>query len=703
MKKDTFLVLDGNALLHRAWHAIPPLTTKDGLVVNAAYGFAMIVEKMLERFKPDYMAVAWDLPGGTFRNELYKEYKAGRAEKEQELYDQIDLIQEILEAFGIPSVDAAGFEADDIIGTFSRQSSEKGLMTLIVTGDLDALQLVTDDVHVVFFVKGVSETKTYDVDAVKDRYGLSPDQVIDYKALRGDSSDNIPGLKGVGDKTATLLLQEHKTIEGIYKAIKADEVPEKFAKKFRGFEADVELAKELVTIVLDVKTGFKFESAKLKDPDWDALIKIYRNLEFQNLLRKHKVHAETKPIPKKASKKAAGVVKIVNNGKELGSALTELDPKMLGVILNEQAPDLFGATLSAVCLSDGGLSVVVPNPNKKSLELVSDTIGRAKIVVGHDIKALMHASGWEMENGFDVMIASYLLHSGTRAHDLVSIAHKHIEVSLPELPDSFAKEADYKKLAAHTSVLAPLAIKMRKELKESGTEQVFDEIESPLISVLYDMELDGIELDVEGLASFSKKLKKKIDTLRSKITAFADEDLNVNSPSQLAVVLFEKLELPTKGIKKTKTGYSTAASELEKLWDAHEIVPLIAEYRELAKLQSTYVEALPKLVGSDGRVHTTYNQAVAATGRLSSSDPNLQNIPIKTELGREIRKAFVVPRGKRLIAADYSQIELRLAAVISKDKSFTTAFKEGADIHTRTAAEVWEIDEDKVTKDQRRA
>ncbi len=675
-KQPIFLVLDGNALLHRAWHALPPMTTRDGLVVNAAYGFAMITEKMIETYKPDYMAVAWDLPGGTFRDEIYADYKAGREEKEQELYDQIDIIQEILEAFGIPSIEAEGFEADDIIGTLSANASMKGYKTLIVTGDLDALQLVDDDTHVVFFVKGISQTKIYDREAVQDRYGLTPEQVIDFKALKGDSSDNIPGLKGVGDKTASLLLQEHETIEGIYKAIERGEVVEKFAKKFRGFEDDVEVSKTLVTIVRDMKLGFRFSSAKVNPPDYEKLLPLYKDLEFRTLLRKHSDPQGASEIPpppidsmESSETKASAKVQIVRDGQEY--SMDRFKGSVVGVLIAEQPADLFGATMAALSVSDGDSTVVIANPSETTVKEIFEALSGAEKIVTHGLKILMHQTNRKITApAFDTMIASYLLHAGSRAHDLSMVVHNHLEEKIPDVPETFAKEKDYQKFGRVTSSLPSLAIKMRAALVGAGQEKVFDEIEMPLVPVLYQMEVDGIELDSESLAAFSKTLAKRIDVLTKKVIAIAGEEFNLNSPSQLAGILFEKLKLPTKGIKKTKTGFSTAASELEKLWESNEIVTLIGEYRELAKLQSTYVEALPRLVKSDGRIHTTYNQTVAATGRLSSSEPNLQNIPIKTELGREIRKAFVVPRGMRLIAADYSQIELRLIAVLAKDKPF---------------------------------
>ncbi len=690
--KETILLLDGNALLHRAWHAIPPLTTKDGLVVNAAYGFAMIVEKMIEAQKPEFMAVAWDVEGGTFRDDIFAAYKAQREKKEQELYDQIPIIQEILEAFGIPSIEAPGFEADDIIGTLSKRASDKGLRALIVTGDLDSLQLVDENVEVLFFQKGISETKLYNPAAVKERYGLTTDQLIDYKALRGDPSDNIPGVAGIGEKTATVLLQKYHSIDGIYKHI--DEIEEKYAKKLRGQEKTVEIALQLVTIVRDMKFPFSFEDAKRGVPNYDKLLPLYKNLEFRTLLKKYgEPVAQEKTQSKTESKEKVTIVKKVDVDKI----------STIAILIASQPADLFGATTAAVGICDGKKTMVLPNPSPEALASVAALIAKADRVITHDLKHLMQQLGSVIDrSAFDTMIASYLLASGSRAHDLSGVVQGILGRSL-EVPLTFAKEKDYERFGQVVAVLPELVKKMEHELERTGGANVFEEIEMPLIPVLYKMEMEGIELDTESLGVFSASLKKRIGQLTRNITKLAGVEFNLNSPSQLADVLFITLGLSTKGIKKTKTGFSTAAPELEKLWDTHEIIPLLSEYRELTKLQSTYVEALPKLVAKDGRVHTSFNQTVAATGRLSSSDPNLQNIPIKTELGREIRKAFVAPRGKILVAADYSQIELRLAAVIAKDKPFIQAFQEGADIHTRTAAEVWEVAQEKVTSEQRRA
>ncbi|MBI4713847.1 DNA polymerase I [Candidatus Uhrbacteria bacterium] len=685
MSKPTqiFLVLDGNALLHRAWHAIPPLTTKDGLVVNAAYGFSMALEKIREQFKPDYMAVAWDLPGKTFRHEKYEAYKATREKKEQGLYDQIPIIQDILKNFRIPSLSAEGFEADDIIGTLAESAEKKNFETLIVTGDLDSLQLVKPHTKVVFFQKGISETKTYDENAVQERYGLSPEQLIDYKALRGDPSDNLPGVVGIGEKTATELLKTHKTLDGIFSALENGNIEEKIAKKLRGNEKQAKDMKELVEIVRDVKTDFNFDSAKTTEPDWNAIREIYQRLEFRTLLRKHSEDV-------KQEKQQNGRIQILRDETEIKKVLEKMSGR-LGVFIAEQQADLFGSTQAAVSLSDGKTTIVVPNPAQKHLAEVKKIVEKSFIIT-HNLKHLLHQTDWSLKRTFDTMIAAYLLNSGSRSLDLSQ-----------ELPKSFATQKDYERLGQFVATFPKLAEQLEQKLKSVNVFSIFEEMEIPLIFVLYEMEKAGVLLDTKALEEFAKDLLKRLSELEKKIHTLADFDFNVQSPIQLAEILFEKLKLSTKGIKKTKTGYSTAAPELEKLWDSHEIVPLISEYRELAKLQSTYVEALPKLVDKDGRVHTTYNQTVTATGRLSSSEPNLQNIPIKTELGREIRRAFVAPRGKVLIAADYSQIELRLAAVIAKDQPFIEAFKQGADIHTRTAAEVWEIDENQVTKEQRRA
>ncbi|MCR4314566.1 MAG: DNA polymerase I, partial [Candidatus Uhrbacteria bacterium] len=451
--------------------------------------------------------------------------------------------------------------------------------------------------------------------------------------------------------------------------------------------------------------------AKREVPNYEKLIPLYKDLEFRTLLKKHGEKEDSSPRfqpgpGQPASDKSVAKIEIVRNAEELQRRLKPA--ATIAILVAEQPADLFGSTTAAVGVSDGKRTVVLMNPSHEALESVAQMLSGTHRIITHDLKKLMHQllphSKFSIPNSlhFDTMIASYLLHSGSRIHDLSSAIHSFLARSL-EVPSTFAKEKDYERFGTVVAALLELAQKMETELERIGATKVFEEIEMPLIPVLYNMEIEGIEFDTKSLGAVSANLKKRIEELTKTITKLAGVEFNLNSPSQLADILFVTIGLSTKGIKKTKTGFSTAAPELEKLWDTHEIIPLLSEYRELTKLQSTYVEALPKLVAKDGRIHTSFNQTVAATGRLSSSDPNLQNIPIKTELGREIRKAFVTPRGTVLVAADYSQIELRLASVIAKDKPFIQAFQEGADIHTRTAAEVWNMAEDKVSKKQRRA
>lgn len=698
----TLVLLDGNALLHRAWHAIPPLTTKDGRVVNAAYGFAMALDTILKQWKPGFMVVAWDLPGKTFRHEAFEAYKAQRKEKEPELYAQIPLIQEILTLYGIPSVSVPGFEADDVIGTLATTAKKMQMTTLVVTGDQDQMQLVDDTTKLVYFIKGISETKTFDEAAVVEKYGFRPAQMIDYKALRGDPSDNIPGVKGIGEKGAKELIAEFGNVEAMLGAVGTGKLKPAMEKKLAGFESVAREMVKLVTIVRDVDLGaFKIEDSVVGAPDVEKLLGLYRELDFKTLMKRLDAGGKEFPgtlvPPRRDGTKVPGKIAIVRGAANVATAFDGIVGETISIIVADQAPDLFGARLAAIAISDATSTVVIPSPNAELLAMVEKKIDGASKIVSHDWKKTMHLTGWAMgDKVVDLMVVSYLLSSASRSHDLAAIVSMTI-------PESFGTDKELNVLGEVAQKLSAAATTMLAQLKEAGMSKLLNEIELPLVPVLCEMEKAGIAVNVDSLDVLQDVLAKKIETLTKQIQELAGEEFNVNSPSQLATILFEKLQLPTKGIKKTTTGYSTAASELEKLEDTHDIIPLVGEYREHAKLQSTYVEALPKLVGKDGRIHTTYNQTIAATGRLSSVEPNLQNIPIKTDLGNEIRKAFVAEKGKVLIAADYSQVELRLAAIIAKDQPFIDAFRDGADIHTRTAAEVWEIPEADVTSEQRRA
>ncbi|MFH1142675.1 MAG: DNA polymerase I, partial [Candidatus Uhrbacteria bacterium] len=490
---------------------------------------------------------------------------------------------------------------------------------------------------------------------------------------------------GIGDKTATELIQKFGSLKQMYqdfKAGKTRDLKPKIVEKLLENEQVAFDSKELVTIVLDVPVKFKLSDVKLGQQDEEKIVKLYKDYEFKSLLRKR---GQVENQPKKVTKttktqKTSNDLETLRGAKELAFFAGE----------NQQA-DLFGSGLATLALSDGQKTVVVSNPSVEQIRVALDILSQTKLIICHDVKRLLHLLPFTQSDlpFYDLMIASYLLNAGSRSHALEDVAQESVGAEL-QLPEDVGRFFEIYK-------------KQTSELKDGDMIKLFDEIEMPLVPILYQMEKEGIEIDTDFLAKFSKELSKRLEKLTKDIQKEAGQEFNVNSPLQLTEILFEKLELPTKGIKRTKSGYSTAASELEKLRDAHKIIPMVEEYRELAKLASTYVDALPKLVAKDGRVHSSFNQVVTTTGRLSSSDPNLQNIPIRTELGREIRKAFVAGKNKVLLSSDYSQIDLRVVTIITKDKAFMKAFNDGADIHTRTASEVWNIPEDKVTKSQRRS
>jgi DNA polymerase-1 len=670
MPSELFLVLDGNALLHRAWHAIPMLSTADGTIVNAAYGFTNIVENMLEKYHPQYMAVVWDLPGKTFRHEAFVEYKAQREKKADELYAQIPMIQEILTAYGIPSWSVAGFEGDDLLGTISAFNEKKDMATLIVTGDLDALQLVSEKTTVAIFLKGLSEVKEYDVRAVEERYGLHPRQLIDLKTLLGDTSDNLPGVSGIGQKSALELLQTYGSVERMMLALHDGLLPEKYAKKFAGQEKTVELMRIMVSIVRDVAMpDFSYEAAKVHSPAAEKLVPILAKYEFKKLLKKY-------GAVRGVGSREQGTGSRGRDLKTIG--LGELDLTQIAVRVVEGQQDMFGVS-GVVEVHDGKQCAMVMFNDDRMVEELRAILERAVAVVAYDWKKILHLFSSELfcKNIFDVTLAAYI-------------------VGDPEI-DSLLEHM------SKTEDLFALEVKLRRSLKRDSLEKVYFDIELPLAKVLWRMEKTGILVDKAKLAGLSKDFEATLSKLTTKIYALAGKEFNINSPAQLAQVLFDDLHISSKGIKKTKTGLSTAAPELEKIWDAHEIVPLIDEYREIAKLKNTYADSLPLAIAEDGRIHSTFSQTIAATGRLSSINPNLQNIPIRSELGREIRNAFIAPPDYVLLSADYSQIELRLAAHLAHDEAFLRAFAEGVDIHTRTAAEICGVDESAVTKDQRAA
>ncbi len=749
-KKEKFAIIDANAIIHRGFHALPPLTTNDGVLVNAVYGFANILLKVLKDIKPDYIAVCFDVSRDTFRKKMYEDYKANRETGPQELYHQFEMVKELVRAFNMTQYGIEGYEADDLIGTLVNKTKNKPVENIIVTGDMDALQLVDEKTKVYTLRKGMADTIIYDKEGVRQKYGFGPERVVDYKALRGDPSDNIPGVPGIGEKTATELIKQFGSLEKIYEYVdkiklkdldkpKAElKIKKRILKLLKENKRQAFLSKKLGTIKKDVKLAFKLEETRIKPFDAERVIKLFRDWNFKSLIAR--IPAAEKVITKgqvslfekadgkidKQKKIRAGYHLIARTSelKELMDKLSRqaefaLDTETDG--LNPFINNLIGISLAW----REGEAYYVPQAVLKANKALADDLKKfladEKIKkIGHNIKfdlEVLQRAGYALKGiSFDTMVASYLLNPGSRQHKLDTIVFnefgyemtpiealigpkgkkqlKMTEIEPEVVADYAAEDADY------TWRLYKL---LKKRLVENRLIDLMDKIEVPLIKVLAKMESNGMLIDKKFLEQMSRELAQKIKRLENKIYKLAGIEFNVRSPLQLKEVLFNKLNISTAGLAKTKTGISTAASELEKLRGRHKIIDLIEEHRELSKLKSTYTDALPELINPlTGRIHTSFNQTVTATGRLSSSDPNLQNIPIRSELGRQIRRAFIAPSGYQIMAIDYSQIELRIAAAMSGDKKMIEAFRRGEDIHTRTAAEVFEVSPDKVTPEMRR-
>ena len=703
MNWKTLILIDANALIHRSFHALPPLTAKKGEMVNGVYGFCSILLKMLKELKPDYVAAAFDLPEPTFRHLEYKEYKAHRPKTPEELKTQFARVKEILTAFGVPIYEKAGFEADDVIAALTKQVEPvKDLKCLIVTGDLDLLQLVSDGkVAVCTLKKGISDTIIYDEQGVKKRFGLKPEQLVDFKALKGDPSDNIPGVPGIGEKTAATLLQEFGTLEGVYESMEKKTaglktaLTPKLIGKLREFKEQAFLSKKLAQVRFDVPLKFNFEDAKFGAYDREAVIKIFQELEFFTLLERlpasSLVRLDAAPSPPSGpSVKDEEVPDLgkVLEGFQAASLIKDIkkEPKIVvGLGEDESGQFLY------ISPNKQGIFKIEPTDIKDFKEIFEDQNIEK---IAHDLKPILKVlREQDIEcrgRFFDTKIASWLLNPGERDYELPKIVFRELGLKLEAEQVLFLKIWDLKS-------------KLEQKLKESELNFIFEKIEMPLIGVLAEIERAGVKIDVNVLKTISEEVAGRISDYEKKIYNLAGGEFNVNSPAQLSQILFEKLKVPIKGLRKTPGGVvSTQASELLKIKD-QPIVALILEYRELAKLKNTYLDALPVLVNpKTGRLHTTFIQTGTATGRLASERPNLQNIPVRSPIGKKIRSAFVAEDGSSLAAFDYSQIELRIIASVAGDKKMIEAFKAGKDIHRLTAAEVNDIEESKVSDELRR-
>lgn len=699
------VLLDGNALIHRAYHALPPLTNPVGQTVGAVYGVAMTLLSVLEKFHPEYIAASFDLPAPTFRHERFADYKATRVKAPDDLYAQIPLVKDLVRAFNIPIYEKEGFEADDCVGTLAQQASERGIPTVIVTGDNDALQLVTPLVKVFALRKGVKDIVLYDEAAVTEKYGFPPSVLPDYKGLAGDNSDNIPGVAGIGAKTATDLLREYGSLEGVYGSL--DSVKESVRKKLIADREKAFFSKELGTIDTDAPISFDPVACVARDFDPTVVSALFREMGFYSLLKRIPGAAESGMKNKASGRGKAGTesvsgakkrVKPLKSGKDIGIFLAEAKGTVVAVHIVAEEASLFGnAGIATVELAhaEGAVSIGWSEETKPVLAPFFSAPDVPKTF--YDAKAVWHALRAEgiALSGIvsDTMIAGYLLSAGTRI-ELDSL-----------LAEAFGDEP-FRNIAEGIFRLSGV---LREKMDAISAEQdgdrtlsrLFDEVEMPLIPILAGMETEGIRLNTEKFRELSDSLALELATIERKIHDLAGKTFNVNSPKQLAEVLFTDLGIPAKGVKKTKTGISTATSELEKLRE-YPIVSLVEEERELFKLKTTYLDAFPGQVDSSSRIHTTYRQAVTATGRLSSTDPNLQNIPASEKWSKAIRGAFEAEPGNLLVGLDYSQIELRVMAHVSGDAELLRAFRAGEDIHRATAALVFSVDPDDVTPDMRR-
>jgi DNA polymerase-1 len=815
------MLLDSNGLIYRGYHALPPLTTSKGELVNAVFGFCSILLRGIQDVRPEYVAACFDLPGPTFRHEQFAEYKANRTPMPDDLRSQFPKVREVVAALRIPVYEMAGYEADDVIGTITRDlDSRGGIETTVVTGDLDMLQIVTAQTRLMTTRQGVDSTIYYDPAKIWERYELRPDQMIDYKALKGDSSDNIPGVPGVGEKTAAKLVGLYGSLEGIYERI--DEVrPEKLRDKLIDAREQVFRSRELSRIVRDLPISLDLEASRLSDYDRAEVVRLFREFEFRSLIDRlppltgesavdaaEALRSVSGSVPSArvagpagagargdasggASGSSAGLWTRRENreGRSLvggadglqltmdfgSSGLTPADdvaadregpgtagagkPDATPAGAGQKAPrgparseavdpvtalraavadptllDRFDATPEDAAdaaawlagFDEVGVALLMDDPRPmRGMPLglaISGTDGRVLVaeghaavgwlgdlllksgarVVGHETKPLLVANiaggaASQLTVAFDTQIAAYLLNASLRSQTIADVAHERLDVTLPpagDVPPTVRIGLD---------ALAALATReaLEKALVEAGLDRLFREIELPLISILADMEAAGVAIDREALAKLDVEFGGEMDRLQSEIYLDVGHEFNLGSPKQLEQILFYELNLP-KG-KKTKTGYSTDASVLEELKPAHPMIAKLLDWRLYSKLRSTYIEALPLLVADrDGRLHTTFHQAVAATGRLSSSDPNLQNIPIRSELGRRIRRAFVAGSPEvTLLAADYSQIELRIIAHVSGDEHLKDAFARGADIHRETAALVLHKAPEDINHDER--
>jgi DNA polymerase I len=682
MKKEKLVIIDGHALIHRSFHALPiTLKTPDGIVSNAVYGFTSFLLKALTEIKPDYAIVAFDLAEKTFRHKMYEEYKATRIKAPDELYEQIPLIKDVLKSLNILIIEKASYEADDIIGTIANLAYSKNLESIIITGDLDTLQLVNKGVKVYTMSRGLNDSIIYDIDKIKERYSLEPKQIIDLKAIKGDPSDNIIGVKGIGEKGAIDLLLQFNNLKELLKAADNNDkrIKDRNLKLLHEQKQEALLSYDLVKIDCQVPIEINWKQAIFPNFKKQEVVKLFQKLGFNSLLNKIQAiktqeedpDLDIEVIKIDKEEQISGMLNKLKQSSKLSLDLIEEDSKKTNILI-----------------SNDKLNYQIP---LNYLAKIKDIFDKKNKIIAFDFKRIIKFL-WQHKVDikniyFDLLIAHYLLYPNQKVSDKQSLVFKELGLS--------NYQANYQ-AALNLKVFNNL----EKELKTKKIDKLFYEIEMPLIKILAQMELNGITIDLNLLRNTIKKNKETIESLKKKIEKLAGKSFNLNSSKQLSEVLFKDLKISGDGIKKTKTSLSTADDELNKLRDKHEIIPLIQDYREVFKLHSTYLLPIKNLIKKD-RLYTHWQQAITATGRLSSTEPNLQNLPIKTKVGRKIRELFIASKNYKLLGFDYSQIELRITAHLSEEKNLIDAFINNLDIHQRTASLIYQVKLEEVDEEMR--
>ena len=697
--REKIVLIDGHSILNRAFYGVPDLTNSEGLHTNAVYGFLNIMFKVLDEEKPEYLTVTFDVHAPTFRHKMFADYKGTRKPMAEELRQQVPVIKDVLKAMKIEIIEKEGLEADDLLGTISCMCEEKGMDVSIISGDRDTLQLATEHVKIRIpkTKQGRTEVEDYNAADVEEKYGVTPKEFIDVKALMGDASDNIPGVPGVGEKTATKIIQQYKSIENAYEH--ADELkPPRASKNLKEFWEQAKMSKTLATIETHADIAFDVEKAKLGEHYTKEAYELFQRLQFKNMLGRFEAGISANEIEQNFREvtERAEIEKVFAEARQAETAGAAFSRDPGNVLPLFAHPSGFGRIAVAY-----GTDKIFSIPCDMDTDMeylfgeLSRLAGTVKCFSMCGLKEyLSYLPDADSGSSFDVIVAAYLLNPLKSDYDYEDVAREQLGLLIDENMGQ-AERACYEAYTAYAA--APV---LKKKLEETGMDRLFREIEMPLVFTLYDMEQAGVKVEAEALKAYGDQLGTRIVDLEKEIYEMAGEEFNINSPKQLGVILFEKLGMPH--AKKTKTGYSTAADVLDKLAPDYPVVAKILEYRQLTKLKSTYADGLAGFIGSDGRIHGKFNQTITATGRISSTEPNLQNIPVRMELGRLIRKVFVPKAGCVFVDADYSQIELRILAHCSGDEQLIQAYREAKDIHRMTASQVFHTPFDEVTDLQRR-